>query len=332
MNIKNKPLILTTGDSCGVGVEVTAKSLLQASNAFLRKWPLIIIRKHPDLLSPEERRVHELQMRRLKKRLQVKTLTWSSTASFPDIDFKENRIAEVLSLADAPFWVEWAARECQHRRAGALITAPLSKQLISSCGMVDIGHTDILKRVTKTKNVYMSFLGSDFSVVLLTGHIPLGQVSQAVRPQELHSLIRLLLSHGFLKKRPAALLGLNPHAGDGGLIGREELTWLNSFAASKKKYLIGPMAPDSAFSKDVWKKISIYIALYHDQGLIPFKLQHGFRGCHFSLGLPIIRTSVDHGTAFDIFSKDKADPSSMLSALSWAGRMAQTEMTKTALL
>jgi 4-hydroxythreonine-4-phosphate dehydrogenase len=332
MSIKNKPLIITTGDSCGIGLEVTTKAVLETSASFLRRWPIVFVRKHPDLLSPKERKIHSFQVNRLKKKFKVETLEWSSALDLSKFDFKTNRIVEILSCSEAPLWVEWAARACLDGRASALVTGPLSKGLIAQCGMSDIGHTEILKRVSKIKNVYMLFLGSDFNVVLLTGHIPLSRVSRAVRLAELDNLLKLLQSRRLLNPHPAALLGLNPHAGDGGLLGREELTWMNAYVKKHKKYLIGPLPADSAFCEAVWKKTSIYIALYHDQGLIPFKLHHGFQGCHFSLGLPFVRTSVDHGTAFDIFSKDKANACSMKSALQWAGYMAQTEMTKTSYL
>jgi 4-hydroxythreonine-4-phosphate dehydrogenase len=121
---------------------------------------------------------------------------------------------------------------------------------------------------------------------------------------------------------PIGLLGLNPHAGDSGLIGQEEQTVISK--AMKQLFelgipVVGPLVPDAAFQKENWGKYSTFVACYHDQGLIPFKSIHGFdSGVHLTLGLSLKRTSVDHGTAKDIFGKNKANPGSMVSALRWA--------------
>lgn len=329
MNTKNRPLFITTGDSNGVGLEVTTKALSKLPPRFYKQTPIVFIRKHPDFTSTQEKRIHEKHLKSLRRTFVFKTVEISGSPKLSSFDFSKNRIVEVLSDHEAPHWVEWAAENCLKKTSLGMVTGPLSKGLIASAGMKDIGHTDILKRVTKTKHVFMTFLGDDFNVALLTGHIPLEKVARAANSDLLSNLLHELKSSGLVKRKPAILLGLNPHAGDGGLIGREELDWMNAFVHENQKWLRGPLAADSAFSRKVWEKSSIYIALYHDQGLIPFKLHHGFKGCHFSLGLPVIRTSVDHGTAFDLFKKDCADPSSMLLALDWAARMAQTEMTKT---
>ncbi|MEN0058579.1 MAG: 4-hydroxythreonine-4-phosphate dehydrogenase PdxA, partial [Bdellovibrio sp.] len=211
-------------------------------------------------------------------------------------------------------------------------TGPLSKTLIYESGLRDMGHTDILKRVSKTQNVHMGFLGREFNVLLATAHIPLNKIAQSLTTENL-SLALINANHlrkilpTSLARKPIGLLGLNPHAGEAGLIGDEEgqlFPSLLSFARQHKIPVSGPLVPDAAFLKSNWKKYSVFLALYHDQGLIPFKLVHGQQsGVHISVGLPFIRTSVDHGTAKDIFEKNKALPHSMRDALTWAVKLSR---------
>jgi len=117
-----------------------------------------------------------------------------------------------------------------------------------------------------------------------------------------------------LQKLPVALVGLNPHAGESGLLGSEEISTFQPLL-KKLKEVVGPLPPDTAFLKQNWNKFSVFVCPYHDQGLIPFKMIHGTQGFHLTFGLTFVRTSVDHGTAFDIYGKNKADGSSMLDAI-----------------
>ncbi len=237
-------------------------------------------------------------------------------------------LIDIASERAAPFWVEESARLCLKGRLDGLVTGPMSKTLIIDSGLKDMGHTNILARVAKVKNVRMGFIGDHFNVVLATGHLPLKKVTTELTVDVLkktvlhsHHLVRAL----GIKHRPLALLGLNPHAGENGLIGQEErlifkkvLRWAHNSGIA----LQGPLVPDAAFLKGNWKKYSCYIACYHDQGLIPFKMIHGQdSGCHLTLGLPFVRTSVDHGTAKDIFGLGKANPLSMTSALKFCMKL-----------
>jgi 4-hydroxythreonine-4-phosphate dehydrogenase len=207
----------------------------------------------------------------------------------------------------------------------ALVTAPLSKTTIVKAGYKDLGHTEMLARISGQQNLFMGFLGSKFNVVLATGHKPLGQAVQAWQPEILQRAmaaaneLRSILP-ARRRKLAIGLVGLNPHAGENGLIGEEEL-WMAKVARSTDKSILveGPLVPDSAFLPHMWKKFSVYVSPYHDQGLIPFKLVHGFsQGVHLTLGVPFVRTSVDHGTAKDLFGRNKADSGSMTEALQTA--------------
>jgi 4-hydroxythreonine-4-phosphate dehydrogenase len=178
----------------------------------------------------------------------------------------------------------------------------------------------------------MGFVGEKFNVVLTTAHLPISQVTKhlsfsTVAEALLHANELRKALPAKIRNKPIGVLGLNPHAGEQGLIGQEELMIfpnLASFAKEKGIPVVGPLVPDAAFFPENWGKFSIYLCLYHDQGLIPFKMIHGQdSGVHISLGIPFVRTSVDHGTAKDIFSKNKANPNSMIDSIRWAVNLAR---------
>jgi 4-hydroxythreonine-4-phosphate dehydrogenase len=302
-----KKIVITTGDEDGIGLEVTLKALKEIGPQ--KKFVFVVF---------ISKKIKSFRLPGFKSEL-FKNLN-SALESSPKF---KNSIFLIYSPNSPAKWVEQAATACFQKKAFALVTGPLSKPKIKSSGLKDLGHTEILKRITKSKSVKMCFIGRYFNVVLATGHIPISKVSSRLQLEDLKNCIQNTnnLRKTLSLKKPLALIGLNPHAGDQGLIGNEELILLNRVIAASQKIgipLEGPLVPDVAFNKKNWKKYSFFIACYHDQGLIPFKMAHGFSGVHYSLGLPIIRTSVDHGTAQDIFGKNLADPSSMKDAIKWA--------------
>lgn len=228
----------------------------------------------------------------------------------------------VVASSDSPaLWVEAAAKACLHKSLDALVTGPLSKPEIKKAGLKDLGHTEILGRVSGVKDLYMSFWGKHFNVVLITGHRPLSEAHKDYSPARINQVIALMKT-SLVKldpkrsKRPLALLGINPHAGDQGLIGEEEKKNHSQLLLSGVE---GPLPGDSAFIEANFKKYGAFLAAYHDQGLIPFKLAHGFdSGVHVTLGLPFLRTSVDHGPAKELFGKNKAEIGSMKAAIEMA--------------
>lgn len=308
-------IAITTGDVDGIGLEVTEKALHRLGPQ--KGACFLIWRSEPSL--PKS-------LKRLSRHFQI--LTFHSPdealAYFLSPAMKPRQLVEIVSNESPALWVEQTARWCQEKKIHGMVTGPLSKTEIFRAGLRDMGHTDILKRITQTSQVHMGFVGNKFNVVLATAHIPLSQVAESLSEQSLQAALaaanglRLKLSKG-LQKKPIALLGLNPHAGEEGLIGKEEATLLMTALSDAKKRkipVVGPLVPDAAFLEENWKKYSVYLSLYHDQGLIPFKVIHGQKsGVHISLGLPFVRTSVDHGTAKDIFGKNKAVANSMQDAI-----------------
>lgn len=291
---------VTTGDSEGIG-QVVAKK------AFLR----LGIKKNIQFVLWTSHKAHSLKVPPFH------TKVFSSPETALSEPFTENTLLEIKSRKHPGYWVEEAAKLCLRKRLSSLITGPLSKRTLQKSHPGMVGHTDLFKQLTKTKDVFMVFLGSCFNVILLTDHIPLR--SLVLDKKQLIKLLKqAILFRNFLKdERPLAVLGLNPHAGESGLLGNEEEKLLKpALSQFLKKDVEGPLPPDAAFFKKNWKKYSFFVALYHDQGLIPFKMIHSHRGAGFSLGLPFIRTSVDHGTGLDLKYKDIL-PDSFLSAVKY---------------
>lgn len=319
-----KKVIITTGDVDGIGLEVACKALLSPTIKRLSFVPVLFISS-------------VLRGRWQQKYISELTKSWS-VFQFEELndglDFLTRtkkpapRTLIIISSFKSPaHWVEEAAKACLTKKAHALVTGPLSKTLILESGLQDIGHTDILKRVSGTSKVNMGFIGQYFSVVLASDHIPLRQVSSAVNEKRLtETLDNAFLLRKFLgSKKPIGVLGFNPHAGESGLLGAEESglqNILTKWSHSRSTPVKGFLVPDAAFLKNQWKMYSCYVCMFHDQGLIPFKLVHGQdSGVHISLGIPFIRTSVDHGTAKDIFNKNRANASSMIDAITCAFKM-----------
>lgn len=314
-----KPLhiAITTGDSNGIGCEISAKALArirphQGVQFFLWRSPSIP-RRHLQLID------------RHFKRITVQD--WPSALRHKSADYNKTLIEIESPLAPAK-WVETMAKAGMSKTIDALVTAPLSKTEIVSSGLKDNGHTDILKRISKQKNIYMCFLGKEFNVVLLTGHTSIKKAYTQINEDLLKNC--LTLTHELKehlpyrqKSKPIGVVACSPHAGEEGIIDdKERLVYRPVLNELKNISSQGPLVPDVCFQKSFWKKYSFYIASYHDQGLIPFKMVHGANsGVQLSLGLPFIRTSVDHGTAKDIYNKNKADSGSMENAIRIAIRL-----------
>ncbi len=195
---------------------------------------------------------------------------------------------------------------CEKKIADAVVTLPIHKEAWSQAGIEHKGHTDMLRDHFKQEAIMM--LGCDkMYVALFTEHIPLKDVAKKITADRLTPFL-LHLSKD-VKAKEIAVLGLNPHAGDGGVLGDEETEIKKAIKRAnkklKKEHFIGPFVPDTAFTKQMRKQYRHYVAMYHDQGLIPLKALHFEESINISLSLPIIRTSVDHGTAFDIAYQGK---------------------------
>ena len=212
----------------------------------------------------------------------------------------------------------------------AIATAPVNKEAFRLAGLPWAGHTDLLGHLTGAPHVAMMFHSESLRVVLATVHVPLADVPRALTQALLERTITLTARSLplFDKMQPRiAMAGLNPHAGEHGLFGREELEIIAPAIESCRRSGIdvtGPFPADTVFVRAHRGEFDVVVACYHDQGLIPIKLLAFGQAVNVTLGLPIIRTSVDHGTAFDIAGKGIADPQSMIAAVLLAARLARS--------
>ncbi|MBI4478193.1 MAG: 4-hydroxythreonine-4-phosphate dehydrogenase PdxA [Acidobacteria bacterium] len=219
-------------------------------------------------------------------------------------------------------------------RIDAIATAPIHKAAFAMAGLPWRGHTELLAHLTGAGPVAMMFYSDALRVILATVHIPLAEVPGALTRERLTTVIRLAATElprfGFPQPR-LALAGLNPHAGEDGLLGSEEERTLKPAVAQCRRdgiEIAGPFPADTVFVRAARGEFDAVIACYHDQGLIPAKLAAFGRAVNVTLGLPIIRTSVDHGTAFDIAGTGQADPGSMVHAVLLAARLARGNACK----
>jgi 4-hydroxythreonine-4-phosphate dehydrogenase len=224
-----------------------------------------------------------------------------------------------------------AVADAQRGVVQAIATAPVNKEAFRLAGLEWSGHTDLLAHLTGSRHVAMMFYSEALRVVLATVHIPLAEVPRALTQASLDATIALtareLPRFGIAAPR-IAVAGLNPHAGEHGLFGNEEQTAIRPAIDACRARGIdvsGPYPGDTVFVRARRGDFDVVVACYHDQGLIPVKLVAFGQAVNVTLGLPIIRTSVDHGTAFDIAGKGMADPESMITAVLLAARLAKSE-------
>jgi 4-hydroxythreonine-4-phosphate dehydrogenase len=226
-------------------------------------------------------------------------------------------------------YIQVASDLAIQRRIAAMVTCPINKTAMQLAGFPFNGHTELLAEQTKSDNYAMMFAGDRLRVVLATIHVPLRDVPSILSKQKILLTIKLTwqtLRERFGFKTPRiAVAGLNPHAGEGGMFGNEEkdiITPAIDQARNERIDVIGPEPPDTLFYHAAKGHYDVVVSMYHDQGLIPFKLMHFNNGVNITIGLPIIRTSVDHGTAYDIAGTGTADPGSLIAAINMAVQQA----------
>ncbi|MFU8860199.1 MAG: 4-hydroxythreonine-4-phosphate dehydrogenase PdxA [Cyclonatronaceae bacterium] len=311
-------IAISTGDPNGIGPEIILKLLqqLQPDDA------AIILIGHPSVFS-----YYAASSGQIPYLQTAKSLDAISEPGFwllnPDNDTIHPEPGKISGQAGA--WsmkcVETGIRLCMDHHAHALVTAPISKEAIQLGGYNVPGHTEFLAQKTGTRDVLMMMVSESMRVALATAHLPLSQVAVTLTSQLLLkrlSTLHLSLISDFGITTPCiAVTGLNPHAGDGGVIGREEIDIIIPAIEQARHKGIdanGPYPADAFFARYTPGQYDAVLAMYHDQGLIPFKSTDNGCGVNFTAGLPIVRTSPDHGTAFDIAGKNLADPASMLAA------------------
>jgi 4-hydroxythreonine-4-phosphate dehydrogenase len=325
-------LVITTGEPAGVGPEIS----LAAARDFLGEQSNVQITLLGDthLLG-----VTHLIGANTSDQPQVKTISLDEPAS-----------AGVLNIANAQYVLQLlneAADGCLEGRYDAMVTAPIQKSTINDAGIPFTGHTEYLEQRCNAKHVVMmlcaplpiGFLGLKASrplrVALVTTHLPLREVPLALNSKLILETIQIVYDDLRVKFNIAnpviRVAGLNPHAGESGHLGREEIEFIIPAIELAKKSGInvtGPYPGDTMFDAASLATVDAFIAMYHDQGLAPFKFVSFGGGVNVTLGLPIIRTSVDHGTALEIAGKGVADSGSMLEALRLAYQLAMNKRSQ----
>ena len=296
-----KPLVVTAGEPAGVGPEL-CNALLNSPYAN----NLVVIG----------------DQRQLDERLQVIDMP------FPvEVEPGQPDPVNAGTLLDG---LRLAARGCLTGEFAGMVTAPLAKSVIADSGVAFTGHTEFLAELTEAPHPVMLLVAGELRVALASTHMPLRDVADYLTPDILKRVLRILdadLKDKFGIEEPDIVVcGLNPHAGEGGHLGREEIEFiapaLDELRAEGLR-LRGPLPADTAFTPAAGHKDAV-LAMYHDQGLPVLKYAGFGHAVNVTLGLPIIRTSVDHGTAFDIAGTGTADPGSLLAAVELAANMAQS--------
>lgn len=218
--------------------------------------------------------------------------------------------------------LQTAVAALKQQQIDGLVTAPIHKKNIQSSEFNYTGHTPYLKEAFSANDVVMMLCAGNFRVALVTEHVPVKDIAQYITKENILSKLNIIhksLQRDFgIDKPRIAVLGLNPHAGDEGLVGKEEETIIKPAikeAKNNNMLVVGPFSADAFFARRQYEKFDAVLAMYHDQGLIPFKALASGEGVNYTAGLPVVRTSPDHGVAFDIAGKDKADASSFLTSI-----------------
>lgn len=245
----------------------------------------------------------------------------------------ETVVAGKLNAANSQYVLQilsCAADGCINGSFDAMVTAPVHKGIINDAGIAFIGHTEFLAEYTGTQQVVMMLIGGGMRVALATTHLPLSKVSSAITQKNLETTLRILhqdLVHHFGITNPCILVaGLNPHAGEGGYLGAEEISIITPVLKrlrTEGMNLIGPLPADTLFTPRHLAQADCVLAMYHDQGLPVLKYASFGGGVNVTLGLPIIRTSVDHGTALDLAGKGNIEIGSLLAAIQLAIELVQ---------
>lgn len=316
------PIIgITVGDINGIGPEIVIKAL---ADQRILDFCIPVVYGSPKLISYWKKAIGlvDFNLHLIKSLDQIHTkrpnllVCWEEDVEIKPGD--DNEIGGKYALKS----LEMAAKDVKEGKIHALVTAPLNKHNVNSSLLPFKGHTEYLAQIDGTNNYMMMLVAEKMKVGLVTGHIPLkdvaSKISEELIVQKIKALQNSLQKDFSLTKPRIAVLGLNPHAGDNGLLGNEDKDIIAKACKSCQEQGIlayGPYPADGFFGNKSYLKFDAVLAMYHDQGLIPFKFMGFENGVNFTAGLSFIRTSPDHGTAYDIAGKNRADESSLREAL-----------------
>lgn len=318
----NKPLLITPGEPAGVGPDITLNLLQQGWN-----YPIAAL-ADPELLALRAAQLNlDINILVLKPGDDIPTHSAKQCPVIP-VPLNQEAIPGLLNPANADYVIRaliQATGLCQQNQAAGIITGPVHKAVINDAGIQFQGHTEFFATQANVQQTVMLFVSDEMRVALATTHLPLKDVPQAITTNHLQNVIRILQTdlqkHFQIKVPRIAICGLNPHAGESGHLGSEEIEVITPLITELNQSgydLIGPLPADTIFTPKHLKECDAVLAMYHDQAL-PVVKHLGFgKAVNVTLGLPFIRTSVDHGTALDLAGTGKADPGSLAAALKLA--------------
>ena len=323
MQYNRKPVVgITQGDGNGIGYEVIIKAL--ADSRILESFTPVIYgsskiygfyRKQIHDIEPADTNVISSAKDVRPKRINIVNCLPDNVYVEPGQATPESAKAAIRSL-------QAAVRDIKDGHIDVLVTAPINKRAMVSEGFGYTGHTEYLQKEFGCADVAMFMVSEQLRIGVVTGHIPLKDVAASLTKERILGKLRLMdksLRRDFGIDAPKiAVLGLNPHCGDGGLLGDEEQSViLPAVQAAQAEGILafGPYSPDGYFGMGHYGKFDATLAMYHDQGLAPFKALSFQDGVNFTAGLPIVRTSPDHGTAYELAGRDQADPHSMMCSI-----------------
>ena len=313
---------ITQGDSNGIGYEVIIKSL--ADERILDSFTPVIYgssklmgfyRKTLHNIGPMDINVIASAADAKQKKINLVNCLPDNIYAEPGQSTPDSAKAAIKSL-------ETAVKDLKNGQIDVLVTAPINKRAMNAEGFSNTGHTDYLQKEFGADDVTMIMVRDQIKIGVVTGHIPLRDVPGSISKESILRKLRIMkasLQRDFGVADPKiAVLGLNPHCGDGGLLGDEEQNIILPAvqeAMQEGIQAFGPYSPDGFFGLGNYSRFDATLAMYHDQGLAPFKALAFSDGVNYTAGLPIVRTSPDHGTAYDMAGRDEADPRSMMSAI-----------------
>lgn len=325
-------LALTPGEPAGIGPDLTVMVAQQAM-----PFDLVAI-ADPDLLRTRAEHLNlPLQLRAWQPDQVFEESPQGMLTVLP-VPLGAPAKPGILDTRNATYVLDTlhqAISGCQQGRFAAMITGPVQKSVINDAGVPFSGHTELLAEQAGVDQVVMMLATEGLRVSLVTTHLPLKDVPAAITPARLSRIIRIthhdLVTHFGIANPHLLVCGLNPHAGEGGHMGREEIEIIEPTLERLRDegiQLEGPLPADTLFTPKYLARADAVIAMYHDQGLPVLKHMGFGKAVNITLGLPFIRTSVDHGTALDLAGSHQADPGSLLTAIDTARHMARSKATK----
>lgn len=319
----NKIIVgITQGDSNGIGYEVIIKAL--ADPRILEQFTPVIYgsSKLFGFYRKTIPEIEQMDTNAINSATEAHPKRINIVNCLPDSTFAEPGQATAESAKGAILSLERAVAELKEGKIDVLVTGPINKKAMSTQGFGFPGHTEFIQNAFGVKDVAMFMVSHRLKLAVVTGHIPLKDVASSISEEKILSKLRLLnssLKQDFVIDQPKiAVLSLNPHSGDGGLLGTEEQDIIIPAirkATEEGIHAFGPFSPDGFFGLNHYEKYDATLAMYHDQGLSPFKSLSFEDGVNFTAGLPVVRTSPDHGTAYEMAGRDEADPLSMRAAI-----------------